>query len=77
MKQFNSGVRYYTEGVITISFPESDICCMHCPLMAKEYGIDRHYCKKTGEYLPAAFNAVGTLCPIKFMEVNENGENIL
>lgn len=66
MKTFTTGVSYYTHSTVDISFPEDDICCYRCPLMASEYKPDREYCKKTGEYLLAPKHMVGERCPLKF-----------
>jgi hypothetical protein len=66
MKDFSSGVKYYTGGVCQIVFPEDDICCHWCPLMGIELKTDRAYCRRTGEYLIAPKFAVGNQCPIIF-----------
>ena len=66
MKQFPRGVSYYTFGKVEISFPEDDLCCYRCPLMAKEDRTNREYCRRTGEYLPAPYDIVGFQCPIEF-----------
>ena len=71
MKQFKSGVSYYTKATVEIGFPEDDICCYRCPLMASEYKPDREYCKKTGEYLLAPTHTIGQYCPLKFVKENE------
>lgn len=66
MKDFRSGVSYYTFATAKIGFPEDDLCCMRCPLMASEYKPDRAYCKKTGEYLLAPQHTIGEQCPLEF-----------
>lgn len=72
MKTFSKGVSYYTSASVQINFPEDDICCYWCPLMASEYKPDREYCKKTGEYLLATKYTVGEKCPLIFEKENEN-----
>lgn len=72
MRSFSKGVSYYTHSTVDISFPEDDICCYWCPLMASEYKPDREYCKKTGEYLLAPKHTVGERCPLIFGKENEN-----
>jgi len=67
MKDFRNGVRFYTKATVEIGFPEGDICCYWCPLMASEYKPDREYCKKTGEYLLAAKHTIGQNCPLRFV----------
>lgn len=72
MREFRSGVSYYTKSTVEISFPEDDVCCYRCPLMGFDYNrTDREYCKKTGEFLPSPKHMVGFECPLKF----ENKEN--
>ena len=71
MRNFSKGVSYYTRGTVTISFPEDDICCAHCPLLGIEMASSRKYCRRTGEYLPSPDYIVGTDCPIVF-EDKEN-----
>ena len=73
MKAYKNGVEYYTTGTIEIHFPEDDVCCMNCPLMAKESGMERMYCKRTGFYLPAYMVDIDMNCPIKFTKENNNG----
>nr|DAF67540.1 MAG TPA: hypothetical protein [Caudoviricetes sp.] len=68
MKKFERGVSYYTHGTVEIDFPEDDICCRWCPLMASEYRPNREYCQKTGEYLVAPDSMVGEKCPMVFSE---------
>lgn len=71
MKEFRTGVRYYTKGMVEIGFPEDDLCCYWCPLMGTEYKPDREYCKKTGEYLTAPRYTIGFECPLKFKKEEE------
>lgn len=73
MKDFRNGISYYTQGTVTINFPEDDICCQHCHLMGVELKSDRRYCRRTGEYLPGYLATIGLDCPIKFGG-NDNGE---
>lgn len=70
MKDFSSGVGYYTQATAEIYFPEDDVCCYRCPMMGVEIKSDREYCRRTGEYLPAPRYIVGLNCPLAF-ETNE------
>lgn len=71
MKQFLSGVSYYTKATVEIGFPEDDVCCYRCPLMGFDYNrTDREYCKKTGEFLPAPKHMIGVDCPLNFKKEN-------
>lgn len=66
MKDFSSGVRYYTHSTVHIAFPEDDVCCYRCPLMGVEIKSDREYCRRTGEYLPSPRHIIGFNCPLVF-----------
>ena len=71
MKQFNTGVAYYTKATVEIGFPEDDVCCYRCPMMGFDYNrSDREYCKKTGEFLPAPRHTIGVDCPLNFKKEN-------
>lgn len=72
MKQFLSGVSYYTKASVEIGFPEDDICCHWCPFLASEYKLDREFCKKTGEILLAPKSNIGFNCPLKFEKENKD-----
>lgn len=76
MKQFDSGVRYYTKAVMEIGFPEDDICCMRCPLLGKTLGLDQEICRRTGEILPSPRHTIGYECPLRFNVDAETGEII-
>lgn len=73
MKDFKNGVGYYTSGKLEIHFPEDDICCMWCPMLREEFSgyYKRHFCKRTGEFIPAPTNMIGLSCPIDFERENE------
>lgn len=73
MKEFPTGVSYYTASTIKIYFPEDDVCCYRCPLMDVEYKTNREYCRRTGEYLPSPRHIIGFKCPLNFE--NKQGEN--
>lgn len=66
MKEFRSGVSYYTKATAEISFPEDDICCYRCPLMTVDYGSKRERCSRTGELLVNPRYDIGYDCPLKF-----------
>lgn len=71
MKNFERGVGYYTRATVEIGFPEDDVCCYRCPLMGIEMASSREYCRRTGEYLPAAKHIVGVNCPLIFEKEDE------
>ena len=73
MKAFKNGVSYYTKGTLDIYFPENDVCCFRCPLLGKERGTEREYCKRTGYYLPAYADDIEMNCPINFTKENNDG----
>ena len=74
MKEFRSGVSYYTKAVAEISFPEDDCCCYRCPLMSVDYGSKRERCGRTGEILVNPRYDIGYDCPLKFeSKENDNG----
>ena len=66
MKDFSHGVSYYTMTTCEIGFPMDDVCCWWCPMMGVELKSDRHYCRKTGEFLPAPKVNVGLHCPLEY-----------
>lgn len=70
MRDFASGVSYYTKATAEIGFPEDDVCCYYCPLMQSQYGTRREICGKTGEILLAPKHTIGVNCSLKF-EVKE------
>lgn len=72
MKNFDSGVSYYTKATVEIGFPEDDICCHWCPMLAPDYRLDREYCKRTGEFILAPKHQIGFNCPLSFEKENEN-----
>lgn len=71
MKKFDKGVSYYTFANVRIGFPEDDICCGHCPMLSKELGLDREYCRRTGEYIVSANYTIGYNCPLVFEVEND------
>ena len=73
MKEFRSGVSYYTKSTVDISFPEDDVCCYRCPLMGTDYGSKRERCGRTGEILVNPKYEIGYDCPLKF-ESKENDD---
>lgn len=72
MKQFLSGVSYYTKATVEIGFPEDDVCCHWCPFLAHDYKLDREMCKKTGEILVAPKHDIGFYCPLVFEKESED-----
>ena len=64
MKDFESGVKYFTPTTVTIQFPEDRICCEFCPLMET---YSRKQCRLTGEYL-ADTRTIGFKCPLEPIE---------
>lgn len=61
MANVDKGVRYYTETVVNIYFPECEPECRYCPLL-ETYA--RNQCRRTGEYIADTRN-IGRLCPLK------------
>lgn len=72
MKQFKNGVSYYTTATCSIHFPEDDVNCWWCPLLACESRVERYYCRRTGEYIPVPQSCVGFDCPLIFEKENNN-----
>lgn len=68
MRGFESGVLYYTKGLLKmeISFPEDRTICQWCPFCRSEDSMKRHKCILTGEYLVYPFITIGAQCPIQF-----------
>lgn len=68
-------VLQYISGTVRISFPENEACCQWCPLLNNERIGDwyRCFCKRTGEFIPAPLDMIGSRCPIEF-EGDDNGE---
>ena len=62
---FESGVRYYTTGsvTLTVAFPEDQICCRYCPWCRAEKEVGRHWCRLTNEML-YNINFRGDGCPV-------------
>lgn len=73
MKNFDRGVSYYTKATVEIGFPEDDVCCHWCPMLAPDYRLDREYCKRTGELLLAPKHQIGFYCPLKFNTEVDDG----
>lgn len=71
MSLFQRGVSYYTIATCEISFPEDRVSCSFCPMLGLELKSDRHYCRKTGEYLVAVKDVIGFHCPLKFNKEDE------
>ena len=69
------GVAYYTKavGMIEVSFPESRVFCMFCPLCYSA-GLDRAKCSLTGEFIPYPHKMVGRDCILHIVEEERNGE---
>lgn len=62
------GVKWYTEALVNIYFPEGHICCDLCPLL-ETYA--RKQCRRTGEYLLETKNTVGFNCPLQILREGE------
>ena len=71
MKQFLSGVSYYTKATVEIGFPEDDCVCVWCPLMTRDPNL-RDICAKTGEILLAPKHTIGFNCPLVFKKENDD-----
>lgn len=62
MKQFDSGVDWFTKGFLPpINFPEDDVCCMRCHQYKKYEG----RCFWTNEVVPRPEHHIGLECPIR------------
>lgn len=72
MKDFRTGVSYYTKATVEVGFPEDDIVCAWCPLMTRDPNL-RDVCSKTGEILLAPKHTIGCNCPLNF-EIKENND---
>ena len=66
MKNFESGIRFYTDlkGKITVHFPEDRVVCQYCPYCRNEDSLKRWKCLITGEYLLYPFDCLGNRCPL-------------
>lgn len=74
MKDFRTGVSYYTKASAQIDFPEDDVCCTWCPLMTRDPNL-RDVCGKTGEILLAPKHTIGFQCPLNFEQTKEEEIN--
>ena len=68
MKDFSSGVKYYTQAYVDVFFPENRVCCEYCPLL-ETYA--RKQCRRTGEYLVDT-RTIGYNCPLIFEDTERN-----
>lgn len=66
---FENGVPWYTQTMVSISFPTDHVCCDLCPLL-ETYA--RKQCRRTGEYLLDTRATVGYECPLVFGNKEEN-----
>ncbi len=73
MKDFHSGVSYYTKAKVEIGFPMDDVICHWCPLMTRDPNL-RDICSKTGEILLAPKHSIGFNCPLVFESTKEGVE---
>lgn len=66
MKDFESGINFYTTGTVKVHFPENQVICKWCPFCYQENGLNRFKCRMTNSivYLPA--ETINGDCPIKF-----------
>ena len=67
MKDFSSGVKYYTKANVDVFFPENRVACMYCPML-ETYA--RNQCRRTGEYLVDT-RTIGYSCPLNFEVLEE------
>ena len=68
---FENGVSWYTETKAKIFFPEGQVQCKLCPCLET---YSRNQCRLTGEYL-ADTRTIGYMCPLKFIEKQEETNN--
>lgn len=74
MKDFRSGVSYYTTGraEIEIGFPEDDVCCFHCWMLYKD-SADRYMCRWLHKEAYRPKQGILPDCPLHFEEeINEH-----
>lgn len=71
MARFDNGVSYFTEGTVTLFFPEDLTVCRWCPLLYNDYNLSRAKCLRTGEIIPAPDDMRGQFCPIEWSEKDE------
>lgn len=70
-KQFENGVKWYTRGFVTISFPEKAVCCRYCPCVKSVSAGVQHQCCLNGNILYNLDN-LGERCPIFGLEEDEH-----
>lgn len=68
MKDFSSGVKYYTKAHAEVFFPENRVACMYCPML-ETYA--RNQCRRTGEYLVDT-RTIGYNCPLTFEDTERS-----
>ena len=68
MKNFESGVKFYTSGKATvkINFPENEVKCHWCPFCRAEEALKRHWCRLTNDIIYNPESGLGDNCPIIF-----------
>lgn len=67
MKQFESGVRFYTKAraTVTVNFPENAVCCEYCLF----YHRASRYCGLDRNIIPfRPDRTVGDRCPLELIE---------
>lgn len=72
-------VTWYTKmtAPVTIVFPEDKICCANCRLFCRyEDAFKRYTCRLTWEPLLHPFTRIGSRCPFKIEEEEEDHEEI-
>ena len=70
-----SATTRYIKATAEIFFPaDEEVCCAKCPLMGAEVLTARKYCRRSGEMLIHTEHQIGYDCPLKFEEVETNGE---
>lgn len=70
------GCGRYTSGVahVDVHFPNDRVCCANCvPFCQYEEAFRRYSCRATGEQLILPFATIGDMCPIQFIN-NENNK---
>ena len=71
-KDFPEGVSYYTSGMLPVHFPEDRAVCHWCILLDNDNGLNRSRCGSTGEIIPAPLHMRGAMCPIGFLNEEED-----
>lgn len=72
MAKCKGGVTHYAKGtaVVTVSFPNGQICCKNCEFLYNDRGLGRCKCElQRGKIIPLdCIDGLDVGCPLKFEE---------